>query len=115
VSLVFDARNGLPWPQIKRFLQTVGREGILKMLSWFDQRQAKAICCIGRYDGQTVHHVVGTCEGSISLTVQWNTDFGRDPIFIPKGYTQTFAQLSKEIKNQISHRALARNQVKALI
>ncbi len=70
VSLVFDARNGLPGPQIKWFIQTVGREGILQMLSAFENRKAKAICCVGRYDGQKNHQVLGVCEGSIALTVR---------------------------------------------
>jgi non-canonical purine NTP pyrophosphatase (RdgB/HAM1 family) len=58
VGLIFDAWNGLPGAQIKRFMQTVGREGILKMLSGFDDRSARAVCCVGRYDGQKVHYVL---------------------------------------------------------
>jgi XTP/dITP diphosphohydrolase len=58
VGLVFNARNGLPGPQIKRFLQSVGREGLLQMLSGFSDRSACAVCYIGWYDGQEVHHVL---------------------------------------------------------
>jgi inosine triphosphate pyrophosphatase len=113
--LIFDAWKGLPGPQIKWFLQTVGREGMLQMLSGFDDRSARAVCCVGRYDGQQVHHVLGICEGSIALSVRGVTDFGRDPIFIPRGYEQTFAEMPKEEKNLISHRALAWKQIKELI
>jgi len=115
VSLVFDAWKGLPWPQIKWFIQTVGREGVLQMLSSFENRKAKAICCVGWYDGQKAHHVLGVCEGSIAQTVRWVTDFGFDPIFIPEGYDQTFVEMPREIKNQVSHRYLAWKQVKDLI
>lgn len=49
----------------------------------------------------------GECRGLITKTASGENGFGYDPIFMPEGYNQTFAQLSKEIKNQISHRAIA--------
>ena len=115
VGLVFTAWNGLPWPQIKRFLQTVGCEGMRKMLQSFEDRTAQAVCCVGRYDGKEVHYVLWVCEGSVAPTSIWETTFGWDPIFIPHGYDQTFAEMKKEEKNQISHRYLAWQQVKDLI
>ncbi|MDR2541477.1 MAG: RdgB/HAM1 family non-canonical purine NTP pyrophosphatase [Candidatus Peribacteria bacterium] len=115
VGLVFNAWNGLPGAQIKRFMQTVGREGILKMLSGFDDRSARAVCCVGRYDGKEVHHVLGVCEGGIATSVRGESGFGFDPIFLPQGHEQTFAEMPKEAKNQISHRYLAWKQVNELI
>ena len=115
VGLVFEARNGLPGPQIKRFSQTVGGEGMTKMLNAFENRKAKAICCVGRFDGKEVHHVMGICEGSIAPTPQGTSNFWRDPIFIPNGYSQTFAEIKIEEKNLISHRYLAWKQIKDLI
>jgi len=49
----------------------------------------------------------GVCSGKITLIQQGNAGFGYDPIFIPDGYDRTFAQLGKDVKNVISHRAIA--------
>ena len=51
------------------------------------------------------------CEGKVCGTIisekRGEGGFGYDPIFIPNGYSKTFAELGKEVKNEISHRAIA--------
>jgi XTP/dITP diphosphohydrolase len=49
----------------------------------------------------------GIINGSILTEKKGEAGFGYDPLFIPSGYVQTFAQMGNELKNQISHRALA--------
>ena len=49
----------------------------------------------------------GICKGEITLEKSGNQGFGYDPIFRPEGFNETFAELSMDIKNQISHRGKA--------
>ncbi len=52
----------------------------------------------------------GRVDGEIALEPRGAAGFGYDPIFVPKGYDRTFAEFSKEAKNQISHRGRAFGQ-----
>ena len=58
-------------------------------------------------EGQILNVSVGTCYGHIGFARLGSIGFGYDPIFIPIGYEQTFAELKPRIKNRISHRARA--------
>lgn len=51
--------------------------------------------------------VSGFCYGQIALSGRGAEGFGYDPIFIPKGYDKTFAELGHGIKNRVSHRSVA--------
>lgn len=53
----------------------------------------------------------GIAKGEITLEKSGNQGFGYDPIFKPEGYTQTFAQLSLDTKNEISHRGKATQEL----
>jgi len=53
---------------------------------------------------------VGRTEGRIVLP-RGPKDFGWDPVFLPDGFDQTFAEMSKDVKNSISHRRRALNKL----
>lgn len=57
------------------------------------------------------HLFEGIVKGEIIKTRRGTSGFGYDPIFIPEGYTQTFAEMGNDLKNKISHRALATNKL----
>ena len=73
------------------------------------ERRARFICVIAIADplGHIANISTGKCEGLIAHAPHGTGGFGYDPVFVPLGFNQTFGELSPEIKQQISHRALA--------
>ena len=57
----------------------------------------------------------GVCEGKITLTERGDKGFGYDAVFLPDGFENTFAELNREEKNRISHRAKAFEKLKAYL
>jgi XTP/dITP diphosphohydrolase len=57
----------------------------------------------------------GVCRGRIAEARSGVGGFGYDPIFVPEGYEHTFAELGDDIKNRISHRALATEKLRAFL
>lgn len=74
-----------------------------------DNRRARFVCAIAiaSVTGEVLTLCEGICDGTITFEPRGTSGFGYDPLFVPNGYDQTFAELSDEIKNQISHRARA--------
>src|SRR5215207_1994958 len=71
------------------------------------ERRARFVCAVAvaDHDGMVLNVSEGTCEGTITFAGRGEGGFGYDPLFVPDGYDQTFAELSEEVKNIISHRA----------
>jgi len=74
----------------------------------------KTVAALVNPDGK-VKTVEGICEGRIGNELKGEEGFGYDPLFIPEGYEETFAQLNPKIKNEISHRAKALKKLKVLL
>ena len=64
---------------------------------------------------EKVAYFEGACEGSISLAPSGRGGFGYDPLFVPSGCAQSFADLGDDIKNQLSHRARALAKLKSFL
>ncbi|MBN2157152.1 MAG: XTP/dITP diphosphatase [Candidatus Lokiarchaeota archaeon] len=75
-------------------------EGIQNRLSWF-----RSIIAL-MYNGH-IYTFMGEVEGIVSYAIRGAQGFGYDPIFIPKGFKKTFAEISMDHKNRLSHRIQA--------
>lgn len=113
-GLFIKAWNGFPGPFIKYLKDSVGNDGILNMLKGETNRVAIARTAVAFYDGRDLKVFTGEVEGEISKT-QRGDSWGWDPIFIPKGSELTYAELSKEGKNKVSHRRKAFDQFKVFL
>ena len=111
-GLEFMAWNGLPGALIKWFLDTIGNEGILRMLSGEVNRKAIAKTAVGFFDGTRSHVFVGEISGTIPETIRGTGGFGWDPIFVPDKYEKSFAEMAPVEKNAISMRKLALEHMK---
>jgi len=102
-GLFINSLGGFPGPYSSYIFGTLGWEGILKLVG--DSRVAKFYSVIVYVDDdRDIHVFVGEVMGKISGEGRGDGGFGFDPIFVPEGHEQTFAEMGEE-KNQISHRS----------
>jgi XTP/dITP diphosphohydrolase len=72
-----------------------------------ENRKANFTAVLCLYDGEEKLFFEGKCFGKIIDEERGRGGFGYDPVFVPEGYDKTFAELPEDVKNRISHRALA--------
>lgn len=80
---------------------------LLEKMEGKDDRRARFRTCIALISGDDVTLVEGAVEGEITREAAGTDGFGYDPIFRPEGSSLTFAEMSAEAKNAISHRGRA--------
>ena len=104
-GLFIDALDGFPgtfsgWVQKK-----IGNMGILKLMDGVEEkrRSARFEARIAYHDGERITIHPGTCKGLIAKEARGTGGFGYDPIFVPEGHSQTFAE-NIQLKNNLSHR-----------
>lgn len=110
LSARFAGRDASDAQRIARLLKEI------KMTS-DRERRARFVCAVAIAEPQVeeVRIFTGECRGRITDSPRGVGGFGYDPVFIPEGYAQTFAELSPQIKSQISHRARALHAVRAFL
>ena len=82
-------------------------EKLMQEMQGKEERSARFRTCIAYLTGEEERYFEGCVEGSIIDTLRGCNGFGYDPLFVPCGYDITFAEMSSEEKNKISHRAIA--------
>lgn len=65
---------------------------------------ASPVCYVDEFEAQTFD---GICEGLIQIAPSGQGGFGYDPLFVPDGFKESFAELGEDVKNKLSHRAKA--------
>ncbi len=106
-GLYIDALRGFPGAFAAHVYETIGLEGVLKLLEGVGDRGARFVTAVAAVIPPNVYVVEGVVEGRIAEEPRGVRGFGYDPIFIPKGSGKTFAEMSLEEKNRFSHRAKA--------
>lgn len=114
VSFHMEALDGMPGPLIKWFLKAMGREGLFELAKATGKYGAEAKAVVGLSTEEGVQFFEGSVKGTI-VPPSGTSEFGWDPIFKPDGAEKTFAELSTDEKNKISHRGKALAKLKAYL
>ncbi len=128
-GLEVDALNGAPGVHSARFAALDKNENssdadnnakLLRLLKEvpLEKRTARFRCMIALVEINSPAAVAhpqlsdGACEGKILFTPRGQNGFGYDPLFVPDGFAQSFAELGEDLKNKLSHRAHALAKLK---
>ncbi len=112
-GLEVSSLGGLPGVHSARFAGEHGNDAenikkLLEMMGEADDRQAAFRCVIALADPNGVLITTeGICAGAITREPRGSGGFGYDPVFVPDGRSETFAELPSEVKNSMSHRGRA--------
>jgi XTP/dITP diphosphohydrolase len=111
-GLVIDSLGGRPGVRSARYAgeNATDADRVVKILHELKNERSRdarfvSVTALADATGEIVASVEGTCEGSIIGEPRGTAGFGYDPIFLPDGYDETFAELDPQTKNRISHRA----------
>lgn len=107
VSLGFDELGNFPGPYVRWLLEAAGGKGLAAIAYALNNRAARAQCCVGYWDGSRSHMFMGETQGEILVQPRGERHFGWDAWFKPAGSNKTFAELTPEEKDAISHRGRA--------
>ena len=107
VSLGFDALGNFPGPYVRWLIEAAGGEGLGAIARSLANRAAKAQCCVGYWNGTEVTTFLGETGGEILPEARGRGHFGWDAWFLPSGSTGTFAEMTNEEKDAVSHRGKA--------
>ena len=112
-GLEVEALGGAPGAHSARYAEGTDHDSeanmqkLLRELSSHENRKARFRTVIALILHGETYEFEGIVNGTIGTEKQGSKGFGYDPLFIPEGYKESFAQLGEGVKNEISHRARA--------
>lgn len=115
-GLEVEALNGAPGVYSARYAgdahnSEAKMKKLLQDMEGIENRKAQFRTVFALIINGKEHLFEGIVKGEITKHRHGTSGFGYDPVFIPEGYTQTYAEMGNELKNKISHRALATNKL----
>ncbi len=105
-GLFIHSLGGFPGVYSAYAYRTLGLAGVLRLVRGRD-RSATFRCVVGVRQGPEVLLARGAVTGSLARTARGTLGFGFDPIFIPRGCSESFAEMPADVKNRYSHRGRA--------
>lgn len=105
-GLFIESLGGFPGVYSSYVNRTLGNRGVLKLMEGDKNRNAEFRTCIVYYNGE-LKLFSGKTSGKISDMMRGSNGFGFDPIFIPNQQDKTYAEMTTEGKNSVSHRSKA--------
>ncbi len=96
-----------PGPLVKWMLEAVGPVGIARTAHALGDPRATARCALIYLDGETERVAEGETHGGLVLEPRGEGGFGWDPVFVPEGRQETYAELGASIKDRLGHRGKA--------
>jgi len=115
VSLGFDELGNFPGPYVKWLLEAAGGKGLAAIAYALNNRAARAECCIAYWNGSKREIFRGVAIGEILVEPRGERHFGWDAWFQPRGSKKTFAEMTAEEKDEVSHRGHAYRKLGAYL
>lgn len=115
-GLEVEALNGAPGVYSARYASDAhnseaNMQKLLQDMEGMENRKARFRTVFALIVNGKEHLFEGIVKGEITKHRHGTSGFGYDPVFIPEGYTQTYAEMGSELKNKISHRAVATDKL----
>ena len=111
VSLGFDELGNFPGPYVRWLLEAAGGKGLAAIAYALNNRRAKAQCCVAYWNGSEGRLFLGETPGEVLVQPRGDQHFGWDAWFQPQGSPKTFAEMTDEEKDEVSHRGRAYRQL----
>ena len=107
VSLGFDELGNFPGPYVRWLLEAAGGRGLAAIAYALNNRAATAQCCVAYLNGSQGRVFLGKTSGEVLVQPRGEQRFGWDAWFQPQGSKKTFAEMTADEKDAVSHRGRA--------